>query len=70
MCMLCRSLFVLFLLAIVLSVLQFTDSDYLFDIFKPIYRIRGEHINYIIHFAVQNDSIYYKMNYTYSISSK
>ena len=31
MCMFCRSLFVLFLLAIVLSVhLRFTDSDYLF----------------------------------------
>ena len=34
--MLCRSLFVLFLLAIVLSVLlRFTDSDYSFGIFKP-----------------------------------
>ena len=30
----CRSLFVLFLLTIVLSVLQFTVSDYPFDIFK------------------------------------
>jgi hypothetical protein len=29
-----RSLFVLFLLAIVLSVLRFKDSDYTFDIFK------------------------------------
>jgi hypothetical protein len=34
MCMLCRSLFVLFRLAIVLSVLRFTDSDYPFGIFK------------------------------------
>ena len=35
MCMFCRSLFVLFLLAILLSVLfQFTDSDYPFGIFK------------------------------------
>jgi biotin transporter BioY len=35
MCMFCRSLFVLFLLAIVLSVLlRFTDFDYLFGIFK------------------------------------
>jgi hypothetical protein len=34
MCMLCRSLFVLFLLAIVLSVLRYTDSDYPFGIFK------------------------------------
>jgi len=34
MCMFCRSLFVLFLLAIVLSVLRFTDSDYRFGIFK------------------------------------
>ena len=34
MCMLCRSLFVLFGLFIVLSVLQFMDSDYPFGIFK------------------------------------
>ena len=35
MCMFCRSLFVLLLLAIVLSVLlRFTDSDYAFVIFK------------------------------------
>ena len=34
MCMFCRSLFVLLLLAIVLSVLRFTDSDYPFSIFK------------------------------------
>jgi hypothetical protein len=35
MCMFCRSLFVLFRLAIVLSVLlRFTDSDYPFGIFK------------------------------------
>jgi hypothetical protein len=34
MCMFCRSLFVLFVLAIVMSViLRFTDSDYPFDIF-------------------------------------
>ena len=31
MCMFCRSLFVLFLLAILLSVLRFTDSDYQYD---------------------------------------
>jgi len=31
----CRSVFILFLLSIVLSVLlRFTDSDYSFDIFK------------------------------------
>jgi hypothetical protein len=30
----CRSLFVLFLLVIVSSVLRFTDSDYPFGIFK------------------------------------
>jgi len=30
----CRSLFVLFLSAIVLSVLRYKDSDYPFDIFK------------------------------------
>ena len=36
--MFCRSLFVLFLLAIVLSVLlRFTDFDYLFGIFWPLY---------------------------------
>ena len=44
MCMFCRSLFVLsyfFLLVIVLSVLlQFTDSDYSFDIFKHFLSIR------------------------------
>jgi len=35
MCMFCRSLFVLFLLAIVLSVLlRYADSDYPFGIFK------------------------------------
>jgi len=37
MCIFCRSLFVpfvFFLLVIVLSVLRFTDSDYLFGIFK------------------------------------
>jgi len=35
MCMFCRSLFVFFLLAIVLSVLlPYTDSDYPFGIFK------------------------------------
>jgi len=35
MCMFCRSLFVFFLLAIVLSVLlPYTDSDYPFCIFK------------------------------------
>jgi hypothetical protein len=38
MCMFCSSLFVLFLLAIVLSVLLwFTDSNYLFGIFKLFY---------------------------------
>ena len=35
MCMFCRSLFVLFLLAIVLSVLlRYTDSDYPFGVHK------------------------------------
>ena len=35
MCMFCRSLFVLFLLGFVLSVLlRFTDADYPFGIFK------------------------------------
>ena len=33
----CRSLFVLFLLIIVLSVLRFTYSDYSFDTFKLLY---------------------------------
>jgi hypothetical protein len=33
-CMSCRSLFVLLLLAIVLSVPRFTDSEYTFGIFK------------------------------------
>jgi len=36
LCVFCGSLFVLFLLAIVLSVLlRYTDSDYPFRIFKP-----------------------------------
>ena len=35
--MFCRSLFVLFLLAIALSVLQFTVSGYLFGIFKLLF---------------------------------
>ena len=34
LCVFGRSLFVLFLLAIVLFVLRYTDSDYLFGIFK------------------------------------
>ena len=34
MCMFCGSLFVLFLLAIVLSVLRLTDSDYPVGIYK------------------------------------
>ena len=34
MCMFCKSLFVLFPLAIVMSALRFTDSDYPFGIFK------------------------------------
>jgi hypothetical protein len=37
--MFCRSLFVLFLLAIVLSVLlRFTNSDYPFGILKPFFQ--------------------------------
>ena len=38
--MLCRSLVVLFLLAIVLSVLRLTDSDYSFGIFKLFLNLR------------------------------
>jgi len=34
MCMFCRCCLYLFLLAIVLSVLRYTDSDYPFGIFK------------------------------------
>ena len=39
MCMFCRSLFVLvlFLFAIVLSVLRYTDSDYPFGVFKHFF---------------------------------
>jgi len=37
--MFCRSLFVLFLLAIVLSVLWYTDSDYPFGVFKIFFDI-------------------------------
>ena len=40
MCMFCRSLFVLFLLAIVLSVLfRYTNSNYPFDIFKLFFAL-------------------------------
>ena len=38
--MFCRSLFVLFLLAIVLSVLRFTDSDYPFGILKLLHILK------------------------------
>ena len=38
MCMLCRSMIVLFPLAIMLSVLRYADSGYPFDIFKLFYR--------------------------------
>jgi hypothetical protein len=44
MCMVCRSLFVLFLLVIVLSVLRFTDSDCSFDIFKLFLLIKNSNI--------------------------
>ena len=44
--MFCRSLFVLFLLTIVLSVLlQFSDSDYPFDIFKLFYIYKSEWVS-------------------------
>jgi hypothetical protein len=46
MCMFCRSLFVLFLLAIVLSVLlRYTDSDYTYGIFTLITKINTNHPN-------------------------
>ena len=40
MCMFCRSLLVLFLLVIVLSVLLYTDSDYPFRVFKLFIQTR------------------------------
>jgi len=58
--MFCGSLFVRFLLAIVLFVLRFTDSDYPFDIFKlfmyPVYvmlLITGNLKHIIFHFYQQ-----------------
>jgi len=44
-CMFCRSLFVLFLLVIVLSVLQFTDSDYPFVINKLFVNSYGQQLH-------------------------
>ena len=44
--MFCKSLYVLFLLAIVLSVLRFTDSDYPFGIFK-LFLIQSSFLNLI-----------------------
>jgi len=41
--MFCRSLFVIFLLAIVLSVLRFTDSNYPFGIFKLFFAVSEVH---------------------------
>jgi len=47
--MFCRSLFVLFLLAIVLSVLRYMDSDYPFGIFKLFFTSLLEHLtNYTV----------------------
>ena len=43
--MFCRSLFVLFLLAIVFSVLRFQDSDYLFGILKLLLN----YVTYCVH---------------------
>ena len=46
MCMFCRSLFVLFLLVIVLSVLhRFTDSDYPFGIFKLFLKLNTQRLS-------------------------
>jgi hypothetical protein len=39
MCVFYRSLFVLFLLSIVLSVLRYTDSDYPFDLKSRYFKI-------------------------------
>ena len=53
--MFCRSLFVLFLLAIVLSVIRFTDSDYTFGIFKLFIIFLYELIYFSdIHIKVRN----------------
>ena len=49
MCMFCRSLFAL--LAIVLSVLRFTDSDYSFGIFKLFLTVLKSVINSDIRFT-------------------
>ena len=48
--MFCGSLFVLFLLPIVLSVLRFTDSDYLLSIFKLSFKYIYVYINIYIPF--------------------
>ena len=51
MCMFCRSLFVLFLLPIVLSVLRFTDPDYPFGIFN-LYLQQGQRISLLTDLSV------------------
>jgi hypothetical protein len=48
MCMSCISLFVVIVLAIVLSVLPFTDSDYSFGIFELLPAHMSKHISKLI----------------------
>ena len=64
MCMFCRSLFVLFNLAIVLSVLlRFTDSDYPFGIFKLfLWNILYLNHEYFKTFSVKMEIIFSYVN--------
>jgi hypothetical protein len=62
MCMICRSLFVIFPLAIVLSVLpRFTDSDYHFDILKLFLRIHATRVWYCFFSKVVTNFKYVKL---------
>jgi hypothetical protein len=62
----CRSLFVLFIFAIVLSVLRFTDSDYPFGIFKLFKQLffcilpRKRH--FIAEMAKELSNLYYQFD--------
>jgi hypothetical protein len=60
--MFCRSLFVLFYLAIALSVLRFTDSDYLFGIFKLLYFYNVSALFLLLTTYILYKSYFYKNN--------
>jgi len=51
---------VLFLLVIVLSVLQFTDSDYTFGIFKLFFNVLDTYYEYSINMLFRLTLVYFK----------